>query len=84
MHQLSLTYDKLRKNLVQNKQRLRSQIELVFPEFLSIINSDIDTARLLLRDYFLPQHYLQLDEEEVAARMEAASANSTASKPCAS
>ena len=73
MHQLSLTYDKLRKNLVQNKQRLRSQIELVFPEFLSVLNSDIDTARLLLRDYFLPQHYLQLDLVEVTARMEAVS-----------
>lgn len=70
MHQLSLTYDKLRKNLVQNKQRLRAQIELVFPEFLTVINSDIDTARLLLKDYFLPRHYLSLDVEEVSAQME--------------
>ncbi len=73
MHQLSLTYDKLRKNLVQNKQRLRAQMELVFPEFLSVIGSDIDTARLLLKDYFLPQHYLELDVEKVAAEMEAVS-----------
>jgi len=73
MHQLSLTYDKLRKNLVQNKQRLRDQIQLVFPEFLSVINSDIDTARMLLRDYFLPRHYLQLDGEAVAEQMEAVS-----------
>ena len=71
--QLSLTYDKLRKNLVQNKQRLRDQIQLVFPEFLSVINSDIDTARLLLHDYFLPRHYLNLNVEKVVEQMEAAS-----------
>ena len=58
---------------MQNKQRLRAQIELVFPEFLSVINSDIDTARLLLKDYFLPQHYLKLDVENVAAQMESVS-----------
>jgi len=71
--QLSLTYDKLRKNLVQNKQRLRDQLQLVFPEFLSVINSDIDTARLLLHDYFLPRHYLNLNVEKVVEQMEAAS-----------
>jgi len=71
--QLSRTYDKLRKNLVQNKQRLRNQVQLVFPEFLSVINSDIDTARFLLHDYFLPRHYLTLNVDEVAAGMEAVS-----------
>jgi transposase len=73
MHQLSLTYDKLRKNLVQNKQRLRAQIEQVFPEFLTVIDSDIDTARYLLQNYFLPRHYLELDIEHVAKEMEATS-----------
>jgi len=72
-NQLSRTYDKLRKNLVQNKQRLRNQVQLVFPEFLSVINSDIDTARFLLHDYFLPRHYLTLNVDEVAAGMEAVS-----------
>jgi transposase len=73
MHQLSLSYDKLRKNLVQNKQRLRDQIQLVFPEFLTVLDSDIDTARFLLHDYFLPRHYLGLDVDKVAAQMEAVS-----------
>ena len=73
MHQLSLSYDKLRKNLVQNKQRLRDQVLLVFPEFLTVLDSDIDTARLLLHDYFLPRHYLGLDVDKVAAQMETVS-----------
>jgi transposase len=73
LHQLSITYDKLRKNLVQNKQRLRAQIEQVFPEFLTVIDSDIDTARLLLRKYFLPKHYLTIDSEQIGPQMEAVS-----------
>ncbi len=45
-------------------------MELVFPEFLTIIKSDINTVSIFLKDYFLPRHYLALDIEEVAAQME--------------
>jgi len=67
MHNLSITYDKLRKDLVKNKQRLRSVMELVFPEFISVIQTDTETARFLLKQYFLPQHYLKIDVETVGA-----------------
>jgi transposase len=70
IHHLSITYDKLRKDLVKNKQRLRSQIEQVFPEFLTVMKSDIDTARWLLKHYFLPHHYLKMDIEKVVPEIE--------------
>jgi transposase len=61
MHELSLTYCKIRKTLQQQRARLRAYIEYVFPEFLSIVNLDTETARYLLENHFLPQHFLSLD-----------------------
>lgn len=70
MHQLSITYDKLRKNYVQQRTRLRAFVELVFPEFLSVLTLRSDTARYLLRKYFLPQHFLELDIEAESKEIE--------------
>jgi transposase len=61
IHNLSITYDKLRKNLSQQKTRLLSLIERVFPEFLDHIAYDTDTALYLLKKYFLPQHYIKMN-----------------------
>lgn len=69
MHELSLTYCKMRKTLQQQRARLRAYIEYVFPEFLNIVNLDTETARYLLKDYFLPQHYLELDIESVGQQI---------------
>jgi transposase len=66
LHRLSLIYHKLRKNLVQNKTRLRSQVELIFPEFCRVMNPSTATARHLLSQYFLPRHYLDLDIEKMS------------------
>ena len=57
MHRLSITYDKLKEHMTQTKQRIRSQVELIFPEFLEAIDIDTDTARLLLRKYLSPDEF---------------------------
>ena len=64
MHRLSITYDKLRKNYVQNRLRIRALIEQVFPEFFKVLNLDTLTAKYLVKQYFLPQHYIEMDIEE--------------------
>ena len=51
MHRLSITYDKLKEHITQTKQRIRSQVELIFPEFLVSIDLDTDTVRHLLGKY---------------------------------
>lgn len=60
-HELSLTYDKIRKSLQQQTARLRALIERTFPELLTLLRLDSLTARHLLRHYLLPQEYLQLN-----------------------
>jgi transposase len=66
MHQFSITYCKLNKNLVQNRQRLRSLMEQVFPEFLDIVEPDTLTAMYLLKKYFTPQDFLKMNIDEEA------------------
>jgi len=71
MRNLSITSDKLRKGMVQNKNRIVSFIKRYFPEFIKGLNPETLTARYLLKKYFLPQHYLALDiEEETKVIME--------------
>ena len=64
MRTLSITSDKLRKDLVKTKNRIISFVKRYFPEFINVLNPDTLTARYLLKRYFLPQHYLALDIEE--------------------
>jgi transposase len=66
MHQLSITYDKLWKDRVKAKLRLRSFMETYFPEYLSAFAIDTKTSLYLLGKYFLPRHFLELDIEEEA------------------
>jgi transposase len=61
MHRLGITYDKLRKELAQNRSRLRSAIEQIFPEFLSVLEPDTQTARYLLKRYLFPEDFLSMD-----------------------
>ena len=71
MRTLSITSDKLRMGMVQNKNRIVSFIKRYFPEFIKVLNPETLTARYLLKKYFLPQHYLALDiEEETKVIME--------------
>jgi len=70
MHQYSITYTKLKRNLVQNKTRVRALIERVFPEFTKALDLDTDTARYLLGKYFLPPHFIDIDIESEANQIE--------------
>ena len=69
MHHYSITYNKLKENLVQNKGRIRAQIERIFPEFLDILSIDTNTAKYLLKRYFLPKHFLEIDIKKEAKQI---------------
>lgn len=69
MHRLSITYCKLRRSLQQACGRLRAEIELVFPELLTVLKLDSLTARYLLARYLFPDDYLALDVPAEAARL---------------
>jgi len=61
MHQLAITYDKLRKNRAQNRARVRALLDRVFPEFPRILEPDTDTAVYLLKKYLFPDEFLAMD-----------------------
>jgi transposase len=61
MHRLSITYDKLKEHVAQTKQRIRSHVELIFPELLETIDIDTDTVRLLLRKYLSPEEFRNMN-----------------------
>lgn len=61
MHQLSITYDKIKQHVAQTKQRIRSQVELIFPELLDVIDIDSDTIRLLLHKYLSPKEFSEMN-----------------------
>ena len=61
MHRLSITYDKLKEHMTQTKQRIRSQVELIFPEFINALDLDTDTARYLLSKYLSPKDFLNMN-----------------------
>jgi transposase len=75
MHQLSMVYCKIRNTLLQQRSRLRTYINYVFPEFFEVVRLDTHTARFLLKRYFLPKHYLELELEKVAAEIAKISGN---------
>ncbi len=61
MHLLAITYDKLRKNRAQNRARVRSLLDRVFPEFPRILKPGTDTAVYLLKKYLFPDEFLAMD-----------------------
>jgi transposase len=61
MHRLSITYSKLRKDLAQNRARLRAAIEQIFPEFLSFISLNTQTGMYLLKQYLFPGDFINLN-----------------------
>ncbi|MCK6463123.1 MAG: transposase [Candidatus Pacebacteria bacterium] len=69
MHELAMIYAKNRQSLLQHRLRTRAYVEYVFPEFFQVVDLDTVTARFLLKEYFLPQHYLGLDIEVVGAQL---------------
>ncbi len=61
MHRLTITYEKLKVHMTQVKQRIRSQIELIFPELPTVVDLDTDTARYLLGKYLTPTEFLTMN-----------------------
>ena len=66
---LSLTYNKLRQDLSCNQLRLRSMLNRIFPELLTILPLDTETAHLLLANYLHPQDFLNLDVTDTVPKM---------------
>ena len=75
LHRLSITYSKLRKNLAQNRGRLRATIEEVFPEFLSFISLNTQTGMHLLKRYLFPDDFITLDIDKETEAIIAISRN---------
>lgn len=70
LHALGITYDKLRKDLARNRSRLRAHIERIFPEFLSVLGPDTDSALYLWKRCLFPDEFLAMDIEPVAKVLE--------------
>jgi len=63
MKTLSLTYNKIRKDLQSNQARLRSQIKRIFPEFLQTVTLNTETAIHLLSKYLFPEEFINMNIE---------------------
>ena len=61
IHRLGIAYDKLKKQIVIAKQRLRSEVEMLFPEFTSVLKIDTDTARYLLSKYLTAKDFSEIN-----------------------
>jgi len=61
MHQMAITYDKLRQDLAQNRSRVHALLDRVFPEFVRILLPERDTALYLLKKCLFPDEFLALD-----------------------
>ncbi|HEM49332.1 MAG TPA: IS110 family transposase [Caldithrix sp.] len=70
MHNLSIAYDKLRKNYVQQRNRIHSLMDRVFPEFYKVLNLDTRTGQYLLGKYFLPSDFINMDVDEETKTIE--------------
>ena len=70
MHDLAVTYDKLKRTLTQTKLRLRALVELTFPKLLKIVKLSTNTALFLLEHYITPQEFLDANVFEAVRGME--------------
>jgi len=70
MHSLSIAYDKLRKDYSRYQGRLRAALELVFPEFLQVINLGTQTSYYLLEKFIFPKDFLSIDIDHESIQIE--------------
>ena len=75
IHRDAITYNKLKKDLVRNKQRVRAFMEHLFPEFLNILEPDTLTAEYLLSKYFRPEDFMSMNIFEETRTIEQISRN---------
>jgi transposase len=70
MHQMAITYDKLRKDLAQNRARVHALLDRVFPEFSRILLPQRESAVYLLKKYLFPDEFLAMDIRSEASVIE--------------
>jgi transposase len=70
MHQLAITYDKLHKDLAQNRTRVHALLDRVFPEFPRILLPSRESAVYLLKKYLFPDEFLAMDLRNEALVLE--------------
>jgi len=70
MHFLSIAYDKLRKDYSRYQGRLRAALELVFPEFLHVVNLGTQTSYYLLEKFIFPKDFLSMDIDHESIQIE--------------
>lgn len=63
MHTLSIAYNKLRKDHSRYLGRLRSALDLIFPEFSEVITLGTKTSFYLLGKYLFPEEYINMNIE---------------------
>jgi transposase len=69
---LSIHYEKITHDLTRAKNRIRSKIDELFPEFFASLNLDTLTSIYLLENYFLPEHYIDFNiikEAEIISKL---------------
>ena len=69
LHDLSVTYDKLKRSLSQARLRLRALVELTFPEFPKIVRMNTNTALYLLERHITPHEFLKCNVFETVQGM---------------
>jgi transposase len=61
MHQLAITYGKLRNDLAQNRARVHAVLDRLFPEFPRTLLPQRASAVYLLKKYLFPDEFLAMD-----------------------
>jgi transposase len=64
LHSLSITYNKLMQDRQAVILRIMAFMGEVFPEYVKILNVEIETSLYLLEQYFLPEHFHQMNINE--------------------
>jgi transposase len=73
LHALGIAYDKLRKDLVQQRNRIHALLDRIFPEFCQVVNLESKTAAWLLSRYLFPQDFIRLDMPADALKLKSVS-----------
>jgi len=69
LHRLSITYTKLQQERQAVILRMMAFMDEVFPEYVKCLNVEIETSLYLLDQYFLPEHFQQMDIDEHELRI---------------
>jgi transposase len=77
LHSLSIAYDKLRKNYVQQKNRIHAVIDRIFPEYFNVLDLDTKKSIYLLSKYITADDFIHLDIDQEADQLKRISRQNT-------